>query len=746
MEHDYNEFKAEEAYLAETISQIEVLLSNALEINSNSEENIVSSKKEMWEDAELFSDNPFERLLTINQFFEPIGIQIASYESIVNKIKILKQMLNNTYFARVDFTEDGEDTEKIYIGRANIINEDVFNIYVYDWRAPVASIFYRFEVGEVYYDAPMGRINGNVSLKRQYEIKNGKLDYFFDANINIADEFLRTMLSENTSPKMKAIVETIQRNQDMIIRDMENDLLIVQGVAGSGKTSVALHRVAYLMYQGLTSKLKAGDIIIISPNDFFSQYISDVLPDLGETNIESLIFEELCKSILTPVFCELQTRNQLFESLITCDDFSKKEIMKSSIEFKASKTFITILGRFIEVFENQVIEFEDIYYDDVCIFDKQFLRDFVSKKSGKIPLVARLGNLEIVVFEKVREMRKTRIVKLENLVREQDDHVLEVAAYARLLSIQESAELLGMIRRFTEIDYLKAYKRLFKDKVLFYQLAEGLILPKNIENILQYTSKNIQSYELLYEDGLLLSYLKAKLTGIQDYYNIKQVVVDEAQDYYPIHFELLRMLFVNAKYTILGDVNQTIEKETDLTIYNDIELILNKEASSVVSMSKSFRCTSEILDFSEKFIENKTELESFNRHGEAPKIIHCNNPLELEELLIAEINESEVLGYESIGVLCRSDKAAKELYSRLKGRINIKRIVEGFISAVTGVFIIPVYLAKGLEFDSVLIYGMNPNSNDEADKKLLYIASTRALHRLSLFDSSNEEVDLDGIY
>jgi len=735
MENNQNEVMSEKEYLSETISQIEVLLSKEMEKTTGSKKDIVSAKKEMWDNAELFTDSIFDRVIAIGQDFEQIGAQITAHDSAVEKIAVLKRMCFNPYFARIDFCEDGEEIEKIYIGRSNIRNEKNYNIYVYDWRAPISSIFYRFELGDAYYDAPMGRIDGKVSLKRQYEIRKGQLNYFFDANISITDEILRKLLSENTSAKMKAIVETIQRNQDMIIRNMDNDLLIVQGVAGSGKTSVALHRVAYLMYQGLVSKLKAGDIIVISPNYLFSQYISDVLLELGETNIETLIFEDLCSTILTPDHLEIQTRNQFFESLITCEDFREKAIMKTSMEFKTSRTFITILERLIEVFAKQMIEFEDIYYDDICLFDKQSMSEFIAKGAVKVPLAARLKTLETVILEKLREKRKERIVKLENQVCEQGEHVLEVAEYARMLSILESGQLLEKIRRFTEIDYLKSYQRLMQDKSLFHQLAAGLTLPEDLEDILNYTLKHTQTESLLYEDGLCLSYLKVRLAGNRIFYPIKQVVIDEAQDYYPIHFEILKLLFVNAKYTILGDVNQTIEKQTNLGIYDEIAQIFNKKKTLLVAMTKSFRCTDEILKFSENFIDYETESESINRHGEPPKVIDFTDLSRNSEKFLSEVKKSREQGYESIGILCKSRKEAQEIYSLFKDKIEIKLIDENNIDTVTGIFVIPVYLAKGLEFDSVFVYGMNPYSKEDEEQKLLYIACTRALHRLVIFNT-----------
>lgn len=245
----------------------------------------------------MLTSDGFEALAELSQYMNPVTDKIADYDEVENKIVLLENLIKSPDFARIDIRFDDEDTfANIYIGRTSLKEDKTHDIYVYDWRSPIASVFYRFVTGKVYYDAPGGRITGEVSLKRQYEINNGKMEYFFDADVQIVDEFLRKLLSQNPSLKMKTIVETIQREQDIVIRDMESDLMMVQGVAGSGKTSIALHRAAYRMYQGLQSGLSAHNIIIISQNTLFEQYISQVLPELGENNIDSVVFEEIYRA------------------------------------------------------------------------------------------------------------------------------------------------------------------------------------------------------------------------------------------------------------------------------------------------------------------------------------------------------------------------------------------------------------------------------------------------------------------
>ena len=584
-------------------------------------------------------------------------------------------------------------------------NLTTHELYIYDWRSPIASVFYRFLTGPVFYDAPSGRINGEVNLKRQFEISCGKLEYFFDADVQIVDEFLRQLLSKNTSSKMKTIIETIQKEQDIVIRDMENDLMMVQGVAGSGKTSIALHRAAYLMYQDLQVKLSANNIIIISPNSLFEQYISDVLPELGESNVVSMVFEEIITKLFPNV--HLQSRNQFLENLITSPEYRK--VIKNSIEFKTSRRFLEMIDRFISDLPQRWIAFEDVYYDNKCIVSKDIMRYKISGRA-ETPLGMKLKQLETFILESVNAAQKKRLSKAqESLIKEE-------------------------IKKFTELNISDLYRQLFLDKEYFYSLADDLEHNEYMEEILEFTQENLDSNLLHYDDAAVLAYLHLKIYGTNDYKSIKQVVIDEAQDYYPLQFEIFNLLFPNSKFTILGDMNQTLGKQENLSLYDQISSILNKKKSSLVTMDKSFRCTNEILNYSLKFIEHNPGIKSFNRQGDAPEIHAASDPSALSGMILKEVNTCMEKGYRSIGLICKSERNALRLFDSLKDKIDLQLIKNESVADLHGVFIIPVYMSKGLEFDAVLICDTDAlNYNNEDDKNLLYIACTRALHRLNLF-------------
>jgi DNA helicase II / ATP-dependent DNA helicase PcrA len=707
MDYNQSELEFEIKRLDETITLAKKQLNQAKQKNEENKSAIISAKKELRENTShsisgLWTSDGFEALAELSQYANPVTNKIEDYEAVENKIMLLENLIKSPYFARIDFKFSGEDTyEKIYIGRTSLKKDNSYDSLIYDWRSPIASVFYRFVTGQAYYDAPVGRITGEVNLKRQYEINNEILEYFFDADVQIVDEFLRKLLSQNTSSKMKTIVESIQKEQDIVIRDMENDLMIVQGVAGSGKTSIALHRAAYLMYQDLSSKLSANNIMIISPNTLFEQYISGVIPELGEENVVSVVFEEMLSSILQNE--RIQSRNQFLENLITSSSY--RDIIKSSIEFKLSHQFMELLNLFIEDIPHKWIAFEDVYYDGECIVTKEVLKEKLLSRNDT-PLRQKLKLLEDYIIELIYESKKIRLKKTVK----------------------------NEILKFTDLNVLSLYQQFIGDREYFYNLAKNMQLPECTQDILDYTRENLATNHLCYDDAAVLAYLNLKINETNEYKNIKQVVIDEAQDYYPLHYEIFNLLFTKAKFTILGDINQTLEKQEDLSLYEQIKHILYRKKSLLVTMDKSFRCTNEILMYSSKFIDQKVEIKSFNRKGDEPKIYVAKDQLSLNDMIVSEINLCLEKGYKSIGLICKTEKNSISLYESIMDKVKVNLIKNESTTDLHGVFNIPVYMSKGLEFDAVLICDTDTtNYSSDDDKKLLYIGCTRALHRLNLF-------------
>ncbi len=700
----------ETAYENEYLERVLILakgqLKQAQEIVNKKQLELVEIKKEIRKNRiiNMYNTDDFEDLVELNQSSILVTEIVADYDKIKQKINCLENLIESPYFARIDFCFEGEEVpEKIYIGRSSLSEEKSREIYIYDWRSPIASVFYQFMLGNAYYSAPCGRVNGEVALKRQYEIKNSKLLYFFNTDVGINDEILKQMLSKNTSPKMKTIVETIQKEQDMVIRDMQSDLLMIQGVAESGKTSIALHRAAYLMYEGLQSRLSANNILILSPNAIFEEYISGVLPELGERNIVSMVFEDILHMILKENI--IQPKRKFLEKMVSNSPYREK--IKRSIEFKTSERFKQILDQFVLDVPRYEMEFRDIYFTGQRIAEKEEMKNFVCQHT-ELPLAIRLEQLENRILEKGLESKK-RIRKKE-----------------KDLLIQE-------IQKVTKLNISNLYKNLWKNP-LYIQLGEKEEFFEDIEEIRRHTLKNIKSNFLCFDDAIAVLYLHLKIYGNKEYRDIRQVIIDEAQDYYPLQFEILQMLFKQVKFTVLGDINQTISKQENILFYQQVQKCLKKEKSTLIQLNKSFRCTNEILQFSLQFLNTKPEIQSFNRNGDAVTVMALENKEEYLDKIIQKIVEYKEKGFESICLICKTREACKHLFLKLKSKIEVQFITDDRVKNLQRTLILPSYLAKGLEFDAVIICDANAqNYSKEGDKNLLYMECTRALHSLSLF-------------
>ncbi len=724
MDKNSPDFLEESQYLERTKEVLSQALKNEQASIELQDESLIEAKKEWRENTH------FGKYLDANQYMESIQVKASTQYATANRIRQYADSLQSPYFARVDFKETGYPCEKIYIGLHSVADEASYDTLVYDWRAPISSIFYRYELGAAQYSAPAGIISGEITKKRQYEIKNGELRYFFDSSINIQDEILRDVLSQNASPTMKNIVETIQREQDEIIRDTAHEVLMVQGVAGSGKTSVALHRIAYLMYQGLKDTLSAQNIIVLSPNTLFGRYIANVLPELGEESIQSITFEEIFHKSLS-WDGTLESKNDYIELLTSPISEEEKHKHRSGAAFFTSPVFCSIIERYHEYVKGN-IPFEDLCYNDQVLISKEEMRDFLYSSNRTLPTEKSLQLVSSRIWDAIHQERKKRLEYFVALYRPTNEHRYDYRTYARYKSIKEITELKHQIQKFTTLDYSSLFLELLKNKPLFLQMADGLKLPDDWEEYVNAAAKAMSEGHLGYGVSLSLLYLKNRFSG-NSFPAIRQVVVDEAQDYDPLHFHLLASLFPNARFTILGDVNQTIEKEVSSHFYEETAKALGRDSSLLLTMNKGFRCSWEINKFSEQFLETPFPVESFDRHGPQPQIHNASSQKDLVKQLAASIHSCKQDGFSSIAVICKTMERANQLQQKLAPYVECK-VISDHSNTISGVSILPLYLAKGLEFDAVMIDEANAeNYHTNFDKKLLYVCSTRPLHRLELF-------------
>ncbi|GAB6181328.1 AAA family ATPase [Desulfotomaculum defluvii] len=725
----------ESLYLEKVLDLIRAELNKENDVLVYKKNELIQARRDMWENTG-HAPGDFTKLTEMNQYLAGVNDRTANYLETSKQIERYRKILPSPYFGRFDFIEEGfYQFEKIYVGLTTLLDPETENVYVYDWRAPISSIYYRYEQGPATYEAPVGLITGEVILKRQYKIQDSQLKYFFDCSIPINDGVLQEILGHNASPKMRTIVETIQREQDLIIRDLENELLIVQGVAGSGKTSIALHRIAFLLYNGLHSGLDSHNMIIISPNATFSNYISSVLPELGEENVRQTTFYEIVQSALGDRF-RLENRESQLESIIQLQGSEKGKAREKNLAFKGSRVFHQILERLLWHFQHRLIPFEDIYFNGVLLETRQQLKNRLLNDKTGLPLAKKLLRLESIVLDKVRPLRKLRLARIEELVAQSEGHELEIKSFSRLLSIKEAKLFRERLQRFTRVDYWQLYNLLFQDHALFYRLARGLQLPEGIEQILSTTAAKLQKGEVLYEDCAPLLYLKLKIEGGNYFSDIKQVVIDEAQDYYPLQYEIFKLLFdVTANYTFLGDVNQIIEKNQAGAFYDEVALIMQKQRTIKLSLHKSYRSSYEINMFCKKLLgEELPQFISFERHGEAPRVVAVQNVEEMDRVILEDAKNYLTQRYETIALVCKGQQEATDVYERLKSKIKLTLIQPMDGQVEKGVMVIPSYIAKGLEFDVVLVINTNrQNYHTSFDRQLLYIACTRAQHRLVLY-------------
>ena len=735
MDRQETELHAERAHLTMILDIARGQLRAAEQDGAEQDSALADSRREMREQAaqmfgSLWAADSFEELSNLNQFAQPLAVRETGQKMRLERMQALRNMLDAPYFSRIDLRyEDGGDRERVYIGRATLKDDLTHELYVHDWRSPVASVFYRFGTGRVFYDAPGGRYPCEMTLKRQFEIKRGALEYFFDADVAVEDDFLRAMLSQNASPRMKAIVETIQRDQDLAIRDIEHDLVMVQGAAGSGKSSIALHRVAYLMYEGLSSPLSAGDILILSPNQLFERYIREVLPELGERSVQSATLEQLLAKTLG--ISRIETRGERYERLFRADSPSEQALARDAMAFKASDAFRTVLERFAEALPRRFVDFQDVCYGGRTVATRQRLKERALKNDGAL-LGVRLRHMEMSLWDGIHSRKPARMEALTRYVRRDPRHALEIGACARAYSILECAALALHIRKFTRLDQRALYRRLISDENAFRRLGRGLELPENLGEILNHTRKALAGEMLPLEDAGAIAYLKLITEGSNRWARIRQVVVDEAQDYDPLQYAVLNRLFPRAHFTVLGDVNQALDRKVDRTLYEKISAILNRKSAQLVELNKSFRCTREILSFSLQFLDDPGDIQSFNRSGDAPGEHAAPTIMEMVRMIEAEVALCRDRGLKSIALIAKTARDARLWHKRLPRALNAGLIDSETAGETTGAFVIPLHLSKGLEFDAVLVLDADRFLED-GGKRLLYVACTRALHRLNLY-------------
>ncbi|MFG0963421.1 HelD family protein [Clostridioides difficile] len=601
--------------------------------------------------------------------------QIDNYGAFMVKVRDkINKIKDSPYFARIDFRlKDMDDESKYYIGRFAFDYED--ELIILDWRSPIASMFYDYEIGKAGYDAPIGWVDGEITRKRQFKIKNGKLEYALESSINIQDDILQKELSHTSDEKMKSIISTIQKEQNQIIRNDKADTLIIQGVAGSGKTSIALHRIAFLLYR-FKDKISANNVIILSPNKVFGDYISNVLPELGEEPLCELSFENIAEVQLDRVI-NFESEKDPLE--INDAKWSER------VRFKSTLDFVKLIDDYIKQMPNKIFIPKDYTFGSFTAKSDWIQSRF--EAYNRYPVKKRL--------EKVAEDIHYKF---------ESDNIME-EDLPKVKSILKS--LNGML---TIKNTLTLYKDFFKQM--------------NISNMFVMAEKKTLEWSDVYP----FIYIHAAYEGIQEDKIIRHIVIDEMQDYTPIQYAVINLLF-KCKKTILGDFGQLVNPNHTHTLddmkqlYNDGELVM---------LNKSYRSTFEIINFAKK-IQDISSLEPIERHGEEPALLKCNNEQDEINKIKIEIEEFKKSDNATLGIILKTDNDAKAVYDALREEYSVHLISSESSSFTKGVSITSIKMSKGLEFDEVIVPSVNNKTYySDYDRSLLYIACTRAMHKLKL--------------
>ena len=705
------DIKDEEKYLSNTIDTINSLLENYGVSSSNQDKAIVEHRKFLWDNRSELDE------IEINENCGQVALEEKLYASKISRIKTLERQLKSPYFARLDFKEDGEEAESFYIGLSTVENEEDFEFLVFDWRSPVSNMFYDFEVGPAYYKAPNRTISGEIEFSRQFNIKNGKIVFMHNSNESLCDENLSTMLNRNATEKMKNIVASIQKEQNDIIRNDDSKILFIQGAAGSGKTSIALHRAAYLLYKN-RKNLKADNILIFSPNEVFAEYISDVLPDLGESNILQTTFELYSKRFL-PTNYIFENKNDHLDYIYSVDRNNDSfKIRTKSMEYKNTTEFMSILDKYTADLPNHLIEAAPIVIDNSEVISKDAVKKTFLIRFKDIPLLNRIDVVKQSLFS---QLETKYLASDDNL---QLDYIEDKEEFYAYCKEEVSRQVDKMIKT---LDNVAIYKLLWENIDKYTK--------DDLKDIKNYTIDYILDKEVKYEDLTPIIYIRAAMEGFRNYSNMKHILIDEAQDYSPLFYQLIRKSFSNAKITIMGDLNQRIDKYSNVKNKNSILEVFNDVKIAI--LAKSYRSTANITNFAKEILDTHEPIEAVERIGENPKIIINNHNLSMS--LKNEIEAMKAKEYTSIAVICKNREGTKKIFDSLRS-INVDvNIIDSENSELkNGINVISSYLAKGLEFDGVIVADGENYLNIE-DNNLFYTVCTRALHKLVIFSSESLE-------
>lgn len=722
---------------------------------------VVDFRKHFWDDVKINTDtfdDYLETIISLRQQSQVLSVNQSSHRQAAKRLSELYRMQEVPYFGRIDVLEEGTPSaDRIYIGVSTLMDASGENFLIYDWRAPISSVYYDYGPGAIEYTTPGGVIQGLLEKKWQYIIRGGMIESMFDTSLTIGDEILQQVLGKGTDKHLNSIVATIQQEQNRIIRHDHGRLLIVQGVAGSGKTSAALQRIAYLLYKYRDS-LKADQIILFSPNEMFNSYVSTVLPELGEENMQQVTFQGYLNHRLSDAF-QVENVYEQLECVLTKSEDSFYETRVASIRFKASPRFFDAIQSYRQSLEQSGMIFKGIKFrGEPIVSAKQMKERFYSSDTsnrfnnrierftewlnGRIDEVEKQELTKQWVQEEIEllsdedyRMVHSRLQKRRNFKEEMfDNYEDEIEELSRLIVRKKLRPLRKRIEALQFINVKAIYKQFFANPMQIKSWMEG-DTPDKWEDICQLSVRMLDEGKLFYEDATPFLLLKELIHGFQMNSSIKHVLVDEAQDYSSFQFEFLKRLFPAAKMTVLGDFNQAIFAHgSEVVDFHTLTGLYGPEETEGITLTRSYRSTKPIVEFTRGLVPNGQRITAFERDGEKPVLTQLSTQTELHHSIASEISDLKKKQYNTIAIICKSAAESAAAYEALSGLEEMKLVKSGSIEYEQGVIVIPAYLAKGIEFDAVIIYDASAQVySDESLRRLFYTACTRAMHHLQLY-------------
>ncbi|MCY9696006.1 RNA polymerase recycling motor HelD [Paenibacillus alginolyticus] len=776
----------EEQRVQEVTAKIRIRMTGLEDEVGKVQSDVVEIRKHYWDEVTMdmsTAEDAAESIASMRQQAEVLSERERTHRQAAVALGKLKRLVNSPYFGRIDFKErDERQGEAIYLGIAGFLDEQEDHYLVYDWRAPISSLYYDYAPGEVAFTTPNGMVEGQMLLKRQFVIRDSHIQLMFDTGVTIGDELLKQVLSRSSDAQMKTIVATIQKEQNRIIRNDKAQMLIVQGVAGSGKTSAALQRVAYLLYKH-RDLLSSDQMVLFSPNPLFNHYVSTVLPELGEENMQQTTYQAYLEHRLGEEFevedsftqleyllareCSSENGENAQEHIPQRDEEIDYNARLSGIHYKSSLKFLAVIHAYQERLMHAGMLFNPIKFREKEVLSAARLVERFYSYDPAIRLPNRLELMQGWMLEQLELFAELQLeeawveeeiellssedyhlayLKLRKMERGHgatfDDFDQERVLLARVV-IKEHLKLVrSAVKRLEFVDLRGLYGQLFREEVreektMHEWKGDQGNKPPYWSAICERTLKELAQARLPYEDATPFLYMMEAVCGFQTNGSVRHVIIDEAQDYSPFQLAYLKRLFPRCRMTALGDLNQAIYSHA--SAYSEIDPIAalyGPEQTEVIRLHRSYRSTRELVEFTRGIVPGGDAIEPFTRSGAKPRVIKVSDRGSLHSLLAAEIDRLLGEGYASIAIIGKTASESKLAHQALEPQLQVPLglITKHSPTFESGVLVIPSYLAKGVEFDAVLVYdGSRHQYGHENERKLFYTACTRAMHELCMF-------------